>query len=53
LRERRESLRLARSRMSEQLARARVEAHRQMLQRSLEEIDRQLAELDQLLSTGS
>ncbi|HZS03428.1 MAG TPA: hypothetical protein VFD58_01015 [Blastocatellia bacterium] len=51
LRQRLETLRLSRSRVIEQMARARSEAHRQMLSRSLAEIDRQLAELNRPLSS--
>lgn len=46
LRERMESLRLTRSRLTEQLTRARADAHRRMLTQSLEEIARQLEELE-------
>ncbi len=52
VRHRRESLRLARSHLTGQLARARSDHHRLMLNHSLEEIDRQLAALNQPLSTG-
>ncbi len=51
LRQRRESLRLSRRHLRDQLARARSDNHRLMLNHSLEEIDRQLAELNRPLST--
>jgi hypothetical protein len=40
---RREALRLSRSRIIEQIARARSEAHRRLLSRSLDAIDEQLS----------
>ncbi|MFN7946683.1 MAG: hypothetical protein U0Z53_15130 [Blastocatellia bacterium] len=50
LRQRRETLRLTRSQLNEQMSRARSDAHRQRLAESLAEIDRQLAELNQTLN---
>lgn len=50
-RERRDALQLTRSRLVAQLARARAAAHKEMLTRSLAEIDRQLAELNRPLNT--
>ncbi len=46
LRQRRETLRLTRSQLQEQMSRARSDAHRQRLAQSLAEIDRQLAALN-------
>jgi len=48
LQERRRALELARTRAQNDLARASAPAHRQMLETAIAELDRQLAELEQL-----
>ena len=48
LQERRRALELARTRARNDLARASAPAHRQMLETAIAELDRQLAELEQL-----
>jgi hypothetical protein len=50
LRRRRESLRLSRARVVEQISGARSEAHRRLLSRSLEALDQQLAALERVSS---
>ncbi|MFN0121802.1 MAG: hypothetical protein ACKV2V_15010 [Blastocatellia bacterium] len=52
MRERHETLTLTRSRLLDLMQRARSESHRAMLTQSLEETDRQLTQLNQLLNSG-
>jgi hypothetical protein len=50
--ERRRTLELARARILADLAKPSVEAHRAMLQRSLEAVEHQIGELDESLQVG-